>query len=370
MDRSSTRREFLVATGVGGIMFFSGCFTSVREGYSIDRETSTGTSDRTVDSTDRSGADRNEESDTRKAKKRTSAPPEPPENGAVVFVYDDGPITDYTQAFPAHRAFDAPATTGIVSEWVGRENFMNRDWMGVEHLAELSDAGWEIASHTAEHTTVGTYELVEDATRNDERVYPTGVRHGFWTPKDVEVTDGDRTVRVTATGRGEDDTGRYVELAEPLGASFAAGETVVRYPKDVMKEAVAGSKQDLQAQGFEVETFLAPYDDFDAWSQAFVDDHYVGVANGDHGRRINDPSKYAPYQTRRAYFIEFTEPKLVQRDLDEIAQRGALGVFGAHTHKEKVTEDRIRTTLEWIEERDIEVVTLRNAVEIYASGVE
>lgn len=363
MARRSTRRRFLVTVGAGTV-FFSGCFTPGGAGGL----NSSGTINRSNDvRTDRSKTERNDDARTEKRAVEASTLPK---NGAVVFVYDDGPITDYTQAFPAHQSFDAPATAGIVSEWVGRENFMDQEWMDVEHLSELADAGWEIASHTAEHTTVGTYELVEDAGPNDERVYPTGVRHGFWTPKDVEVSDGDRTVRVSAIGRGSDDSGRYVELADPLGTSFRAGETVIRYPPDVMEGALARSKQDLEAAGFDIETFLAPYDDFDEWSQTFVDDYYTGVANGDHGKRINDPKKYAPYQTRRAYFIEFTKPKFVQRDLNEIAERGALGVFGAHTHKEGVTEDRIRTTLEWIEERSIEVVTLRDAIEIYAGDGE
>ncbi|UPM44434.1 polysaccharide deacetylase family protein [Halocatena salina] len=353
MVRGSTRRRFLVTVGAGTVPL-AGCFTQQRDdGQDVS---GTVTFDGTTDP---------RETDRNAVEKRAIEASDPPENGAVVFVYDDGPMTDYTQAFPAHQSYDAPATVGIVSEWVGRKNFMDRDWMGVTHLTDLVDAGWEIASHTAEHTTVGTYELVEDAAPNDERVYPTGVRHGFWTPKDVELTDGDKTVRANAVGRGTDDTGRYVELADPVGDSFAAGEAVIRYPADVMKDALLGSKQRLEALGFDVETFLAPYDDFDAWSQRFVDDYYIGVANGDHGSRINDPDEFSPYRTRRAYFIEFTEPKFVQRDLDAIAERGALGVFGAHTHKDSVTEDRIRTTLEWIEQRDIEVVTLRDAIDIY-----
>lgn len=351
-----------MTVGSGTIVFFAGCFTPGGKSR-FDGSKTTNTVNDGVQ-TERSETEHSGDPATEKRAVETSAPPE---NGAVVFVYDDGPLTDYTQAFPAHQSYDAPATVGIVSEWVGRKDFMDRDWMGVEHLTELADAGWEIASHTAEHTTVGTYELVEDAASNDERIYPTGVRHGFWTPKDVEVTDGNQTVRVSAIGRGSDETGRYVELAEPLGTSFAAGEAVVRYPADVMKKALGGSKQKLQSHGFDVKTFLAPYDDFNQWSKTFVDDHYIGVANGNHGKRINDPGAYAPYRTRRGYFIEFTEPKFVQRDLDEIAERGALGVFGAHTHKDVVTEDRIRTTLEWVEQRNIEVITLRDAIEIYAN---
>jgi hypothetical protein len=217
---------------------------------------------------------------------------------------------------------------------------MGHDWMDVEHLAELEEAGWEIASHTTEHTAVGTFELVENADPGDERVYNGSNRHGFWAPRELEITDGKRTVRRTALGWDEDDTGRYVELDEPLGEL----------------------RRELERLDFEVDTFLAPYDSFDDYSRRFATEYYDGVANARHGSRVNDPEGFDPYYTRRDYFIEFTSRESVKRDLDEIAARGALGVIGAHAFKEEVSEERIRETLEWIDDRDIEVMTLREAI--------
>lgn len=42
------------------------------------------------------------------------------ENGAVTFIYDDGPIENLEEAIPAHETYDAPATVGIISDWMGR----------------------------------------------------------------------------------------------------------------------------------------------------------------------------------------------------------------------------------------------------------
>lgn len=287
----------------------------------------------------------------------------PPDNGAAVFVYDDGPMQDYTQAFPVHQEFDAPATTGIVTEWIGREGFMDNDWMDVHRLEELVEAGWEIASHTVEHTALGTFELVEDAAPGDAVVYPEHFRHGYHHGKDLVVTDGERRVVRTVVDHGADDTGYYIAFDDPVGESFAAGETIVRYPPEQMHEALAESKRALERFGFEVDTLLAPYDNFDAYSLEFVPEYYDGVANAHHGTRINSPDAFDPYGTRRDYFIEFTDRASVERDLDAIAERGALGVLGAHTFKDEVTPGRIRETLEWIDERDIEVMTLREAIE-------
>jgi peptidoglycan/xylan/chitin deacetylase (PgdA/CDA1 family) len=351
MNQKDRSRRAVLGMGTAALAGLAGC------GVGNDADEALGVREETEDDGTDDAATDGETSDEEREEV-----PELPENGAVVFVYDDGPMEDYTQAFPAHREFDAPATTGIVSEWIGREGFMGHDWMDVEHLAELEEAGWEIASHTTEHTAVGTFELVENADPGDERVYNGSNRHGFWAPRELEITDGERTVRRTALGWDEDDTGRYVELDEPLGESFAAGEAVTRYPEEAIREALGESRRELERLGFEVDTFLAPYDSFDDYSRRFATEYYDGVANARHGSRVNDPEGFDPYYTRRDYFIEFTSRESVKRDLDEIAARGALGVIGAHAFKEEVSEERIRETLEWIDDRDIEVMTLREAI--------
>ncbi|WP_255170640.1 polysaccharide deacetylase family protein [Natrononativus amylolyticus] len=283
--------------------------------------------------------------------------------GAVVFVYDDGPIEDYTQAFPAHQAFDAPASTGIVTEWIGRENFMGTDWMDLEHLRELEDAGWEILSHTTEHTALGTFALTADVEPSDRRIHVERNRHGYYRGKDLEITDGDHTVRRTVVDYGTDDVGQYIDLDEPLERAFAAEETVERYPADHMEEFLLESRRELESYGFDVDGILCPYDSCDDWTVEFVRQYYETNANANHGSPINDPGDYDPHETNRDYFIEFTTREAVKADLDEIAARDALGVIGAHTFKEEVTEDRIYETLQWVDDRGLEVLTLREAAE-------
>lgn len=359
MDRQPSRRS-LLTTGAVGIAGLAGCLGSIRTdddpvgSGSDDHENGTDDEYRTGDEADGNAEEEEEEESL-----------DPPEGGAVVFVYDDGPMEDYTQALPAHRAFDAPATAGIVSEWIGREDFQDNGCMEVEHLEELVDAGWEIASHTTEHTAVGTFELVEDGGSGDVRIYPEQIRHGYHRGKTLELTDGGEAIHRTVADYGADDVGRYIELDEPLGEECPAGETIVRYPEEQVKAALGDSKADLEALGFDVDTFLAPYDNFDDYSRPPAADHYAGIANAEHGSRINDPAEFDPFYTRRDYFIEFTNPDAVKADLDEIADRGALGVIGAHTFKDEVTEAAIRETLEWVDTRGIEVLTLREAIERY-----
>lgn len=282
-------------------------------------------------------------------------------DGAVAFVYDDGPMTDYEQALPAHRAFDAPATVCVVSEWIGTSRSVG-EMMDVEHLEELVAEGWEVASHTTGHETLGSFSLTADAAAADTRVYPTETRHGHHPRKEVEVTDGTRTVTNTVAGSGRDADGEaYVELAEPIGADFEAGAAEIRHSPERMRSVLGDSKRDLEALGFEVDTLLAPYDLFDDYSARFASQYYDVVANGDHGSIVNYPGDFDPLRTRRGYFVEFTGRETVKGALDEVAATGGLGVLGAHTFKAEVTEARIRETLAWVDERDLEVLTTGEA---------
>lgn len=364
------RRRLLLGTATTGVVGLAGCL----ERFSTDDGDDNGSSSSDQDDADDSesnggdegsddGSNGGDEGSDDDGSNGDEDPAEPwPDNGAVVFIYDDGPMEDYTQAFPAHQAFDAPASTGIVTEWIGRQDFNDNDWMDVHHLEELADAGWEITSHTIRHASLGTFELVEDAAPTDTHIYPDSLRHGFHPDRNIEITDGERTVERTVVGTGEDAAGRYIELDETLDASFAAGETIERYTADEMHAILGESQRQLEDLGFEVTTLLAPYDEYDDWALEFVPEYYDGVANAQPSSRINDPDTFDPYQTRRDYFIEFTSPEPIIQDIDKIANEGLLGIFGAHTFKEEITQDGIRQILEWVHARDVEVLTLRDAI--------
>lgn len=283
-----------------------------------------------------------------------------PENGTIVFVYDDGPIEDYTQAFPVHEEFDAPATVGIVSEWVGNDGRMD-----TEHLDELVDEGWEIASHTKEHTPIAACPLTEDVDSDDTELSATGIRHGHHEGKPLEISNGETKVSCEIAGLVGETGKRRIKLTEPVGKHFDAGVAEIRYPAKIMHEALGDSQETLEDMGYEVSTLLAPYDAYSGYSNLFVPDYYEGVANARHGSRINYPDEYDPYQTQRDYFIEFTDKKSVKHDLDEIADDGLLGVVGAHSFKDEVDGESIREMLSWVEDRDIETMTLREAIETY-----
>lgn len=69
----------------------------------------------------------------------------------VVFTIDDGHKEDLTVIKPILDAQNYKATTYIVSDWMGKEGFLN-----AEELKQLEADGWEIAAHSKRHNPMGT----------------------------------------------------------------------------------------------------------------------------------------------------------------------------------------------------------------------
>jgi peptidoglycan/xylan/chitin deacetylase (PgdA/CDA1 family) len=110
----------------------------------------------------------------------------------VVITFDDGNLDVYQNAFPIMREVGFIGTNYIVVNRLQSKYFMN-----VEQLQELSDAGWEIGSHSMTHTdlttdhSIANYEIrqsllnLENATGEavSTFAYPYGETDEFITTK-------------------------------------------------------------------------------------------------------------------------------------------------------------------------------------------
>jgi peptidoglycan/xylan/chitin deacetylase (PgdA/CDA1 family) len=79
--------------------------------------------------------------------------------GIVSFVFDDGFETDYSLALDVFREEGCPASTAVVTDWIGRPGYLSAD-----EIRALAASGWEIMSHTASHPNLKRL----DAGRIDE----------------------------------------------------------------------------------------------------------------------------------------------------------------------------------------------------------
>lgn len=69
-----------------------------------------------------------------------------PNTPTVVFMFDDGNETDYTEGFPYLSQYDYPAVSYINTDIIGDEGRLSE-----EQVAELTSGGWLVGSHTASH---------------------------------------------------------------------------------------------------------------------------------------------------------------------------------------------------------------------------
>ncbi len=65
----------------------------------------------------------------------------------VVISFDDGDITVYTEAFPIMQEFGFVGINYLVANRLTADGFMNR-----QQIHELADAGWEVGSHSYDHS--------------------------------------------------------------------------------------------------------------------------------------------------------------------------------------------------------------------------
>ncbi|WP_255194934.1 polysaccharide deacetylase family protein [Halorarius litoreus] len=273
----------------------------------------------------------------------------------LVFTYDDGYVEDYTQTFAVHRQLDAPACAAVPSANVGRsEKFLSQS-----QLTEMAEAGWEVMSHGVAHEALGQVTLTERVSADDTKLYTDSTVLSR-TPHEVEVFAGDTRATGTLTGDGED--GSYLQLESALGTSFESGASV-RFTEDVVRDTLSKSKQSLSDRGFDVDSMVLPYGRYDERALSLIQEYYDSVANVQRGG-LNSTAAIRPYRLSRAYFDEdrMSESELTSF-MDRVVSRKSLGLLGGHSRNPALTGERIKLAIELAQERDIEIVTMRTALQ-------
>ncbi len=294
---------------------------------------------------------------------RTTAAPG--STGKLVFTYDDGPIEDFTHTYRrAHRKEGVPGCSAVPARSVGKG-----DHLSAAQLRTLEDEGWEIMSHSLHHRALGDITVTEDVAPDDRRLYVKTNLHGKRPGDPLVVSDGSRSTTVTAAGRGSDDRGEFVELESRVGKSFAASDGVTeRYADEVLRAALGESRKQLEAHGVTVTNIVMPYGAYGARTQELAGEYYTAVANGGlaiGGRaQIHRPENTTLPHLSRAMFRrgKMTEAEL-GAFLDRIADADALGILGGHSWwQERLPPGRIRTAIRMAKARNIDIVTLRDAL--------
>jgi len=291
-------------------------------------------------------------------------------DGQLALTFDDGYATDYDEIYPVLDDRDVPASLAIVPGWLGGEGHLS-----VDRLRELVDEGWEVMAHGRKHRYMQAHHLAVDAAAGEDRlVLDSGSvyadeDHGIYPGDDFEVTDGDRTERVTLAGKGTtggdgaaEEGAPFVRFESALAADFDAEEAVLRPAEGQIRDEIEGSKADLEALGFDPTTFALPYDAGDARVHRVVAEQFDALADAA-VRSLPNPPGASPLDLQR-YYLETDAMRMVEIEayLDRVAERGGLGVLAGHTAWETVPPERIATVVDAAHDRGIDVTTVRAAV--------
>ncbi|MFB6135582.1 MAG: polysaccharide deacetylase family protein, partial [Halobacteriaceae archaeon] len=287
----------------------------------------------------------------------------PMTDGRLVLVFDDGYAEDYERVAPVLREADAPACFAVVPGWLGDEGHLTES-----RLAELVDAGCEVAAHGVRHRRLQATHLAADAAAGDARAVVDGPvfpddDHGVVVGDEYELTDGSRRERRELVDKGETDDAQYVAFDRPLESAFAAGEAVLRPSEATLRDEVVGAGEDLRALGFDPRTFVFPYDAADPRAWSLAAERYDAVANAAVRSLPNSPGT-APTDLRR-YYLETTHLTEVEvaEYLDAVAARGGLGILAGHSAWDSVPPERVARVVELARERGVAVTTFREAFE-------
>lgn len=282
-------------------------------------------------------------------------------SGRLVVIYDDAPVEDYEEAFPVHQDLGVPGCVAPPSTWVG-----NREGTcTVDQLQEMADAGFEVLSHTRQQESLTASPIVRDVEPSDTKIYPENNFHAYHPRYPLQLTNGDKSVTRKIETWNRDEHGAFIEFTEEVGESFDADDTVERYPPKTLEYILANSQASLRHMGFGADNLVAPYDRFSPYVKEIAKEYYDAVPNARPDGKLNDPSDLDPFELHRWYFIENADRAERFHTLDAVAREDKLAILGAHTAKENVTPEKIQDVLQGAKERGIEVVTLREALDIY-----
>ncbi|WP_436346087.1 polysaccharide deacetylase family protein [Natronorubrum sp. FCH18a] len=278
-------------------------------------------------------------------------------DGRVVFVYDDSRREDWTDTFPVHRDEGVPACCAAVVDYV------DTSWgLLPEHLREMEAEGWEIMSHTTSHVAVGNLYLTEPAEPDDERLFLDGSFLGHYDGDEIVISDGDRTVENVVAGGDRDDTGIYLDLAEPVGEAFGAGTAFARFAGDRIRDEVVGSKDALEEMGVDVDAFVSPFGRSDGLVDDLVRDHYAAFANRG-GNGLNAIDGFDSHALGRSSIDgQSVSEAEIERFYDDVAASDSLGIAVGHSQFDETTPGRVRFAIRAAKARDLEIVTLREAL--------
>lgn len=280
---------------------------------------------------------------------------------AVIIVYDDGCIQDFTKSFPVHQKVNAPAVSAVNPETIG-----NRDRMSLDHLRQLHSAGWEVASHGLYHAHLGQLKTTSRPEKGDKSIevdnaYLIDKRYRYCL-HDIEAKKNEKIdIKDIVT----DNKKHSIILKNKIKYNYSRKSYIVMHEKSMYKEIVE-SKYKLLKLGFSGVSFVYPYNGSSRQAQNIVRKHYV-FARAGRAEKESFPEAFInipPIECRKLKGACFEKDLITDKDLETLlvktAQlRGLLILYG-HSGNENFCPQRLKHVLKTAKDLNVNIVTFRD----------
>jgi len=301
--------------------------------------------------------------------------------GMVTFSFDDGLSSVYEEAFPILKKHRQRATVGIVFSRVtsGRTS----DYMTKKQVMELQKNGWEIASHGLTHqrpTDIPKYfsdELLE-GWKLEEGIQCQCVYEAKYDYEFIGgLTENDQHLRELSSIEDIARVPGSYYFDRLVGAIHVHPFDPVP-PKDLRIKSISyqremrDSKKGLEALGFDVSTYVAPYNYWTPEMRELSKYYYDQVANG--GEAANYKGTFDRHWIKR-FFIHTLGPadeviRLVQKKA--VSENGWI-ILCFHGIEDETgwqpwSEENLEQLSAWLEEQGVRVVTIGEGAAILNEG--
>jgi hypothetical protein len=298
--------------------------------------------------------------------------------GMITYSFDDGLTSVYVDAFPILKKYHQKATTGVVYD---RVNSGNDAYMDSAQVLELQRNGWEVASHGYTHkrpTEIPQYFYQEALSGWEEDDKLPGV---YETKYPYELV-----AELRANGTPLQVLGSLKDVSKTPGSYYH--DTIIgtlhlrpygdAHPRELdirsmsYQREMSDSRKGLEGLGFNVTTFVTPYNYWTPEMREISKYYYAQAANG--GESANFKDTLDRYWLKR-FFIHTMGPaeEVIRLLKKNVVDKDGWVILCFHGIEDETgwqpwSAENLEHLAAWVQEQEIKVATIAEGVEIMESG--
>jgi len=280
---------------------------------------------------------------------------------AIVIMYDDGFMEDYTKAFPIHQEYDVPGMSAINTAHLGEEDRLN--W---EQISEMTDWGWEIASHGHRHSALIINSIVRPADKGDNELYlnnPGLITEGY----EYKIYHRDKGLQEDFKVE-ELIPGKGVKISPDLAASYPAENTFIKPNERSLFTEIIYSQEILTERGYQIDFFVYPYNGFFQEVVEIVAEGYLAARAG-HDHKKSFPEAFLntePFELYNLRGTSFDGDELQKDHITELIQAAldqrALLIFYGHPQRDEFNKEYLKHIIYQAEKLEVPIKSLSDII--------